>query len=117
MSASTPPKQKTKKQKKGRVLQPAYGKRVALHESGHFLVAYLVGLLPRAYTLTALDAWRRYGALNVQAGCTFCDAAFEAEVASGRLAAASLDKFACVALAGMVRVVVFLSGCVFGDVI
>ena len=42
----------------GRVLKPSYGQRVALHESGHFLVAYLLGWLPRAYTLSSLDAFR-----------------------------------------------------------
>jgi hypothetical protein len=42
----------------------------------------------------------RYRALNVQAGTTFCDTAFEAEVASGRLSGGTLDKYACVALAG-----------------
>ena len=46
----------------GRVLKPSYGHRVALHESGHFLIAYLLGWLPRAYTLSSLDAFRTCGA-------------------------------------------------------
>ena len=37
----------------------------------------------------------------MQAGCQFCDAAFQAEVASGRLTSGSLDRYACVALAGV----------------
>jgi hypothetical protein len=44
----------------------------------------------------------RYRALNVQAGCHFCDGGFEGEVAAGRISSSSLDKFSCVALAGVV---------------
>ena len=43
----------------GRLLLPSYRSRVALHEAGHLLVAYLVGVLPRAYTLSSLDAFLR----------------------------------------------------------
>jgi hypothetical protein len=43
----------------GRVLVPSYGRRVALHEAGHFLVAYLLGVLPKAYTLSSWDAFTR----------------------------------------------------------
>jgi hypothetical protein len=53
----------------GRLLMPSYGKRVAYHEAGHFLVAYLVGILPAGYTLTSLDAFLKYRVLNIQAGC------------------------------------------------
>ncbi|KXZ55411.1 hypothetical protein GPECTOR_3g62 [Gonium pectorale] len=86
----------------GRLLRPSYAARVAYHEAGHLLVAYLVGLLPRAYTLSSLDAFLRYRALNVQAGTQFCDSEFTAEVAGGRLKASSLDRYTCVALAGVV---------------
>lgn len=37
----------------------------------------------------------------MQAGCQFCDSAFQAEVASGRLTSGSLDTYSCVALAGV----------------
>ena len=33
------------------------------------MIAYLSGLLPLAYTLSSLDAYSKYRALNVQAGC------------------------------------------------
>jgi len=86
----------------GRLLKPSYGKRVAYHEAGHFLVAYLVGVLPRAYTLSSLDAFRRFQRLNIQAGTQFCDSVFVKEVQSGRISASSLEKYTCVALAGVV---------------
>ena len=75
--------------------------RIAHHEAGHFLIAYLTGLLPIAYTLSSLDAFRRYRALNIQAGCRFADAAFSREVNTGKLKASSLERFSCVALAGV----------------
>ena len=37
----------------------AYGQRVAAHEAGHFLVAYLLGLLPKRVVLSSLDAFQR----------------------------------------------------------
>eukprot|EP00850_Spirogloea_muscicola_P016264 SM000131S26694 [mRNA] locus=s131:68259:74535:- [translate_table: standard] len=85
----------------GRVLSPNYKERVAQHEAGHFLVSYLLGILPKGYTLSSLDALRRYAALNVQAGTQFVDTDFQKEVNSGQLTSSMLDKFACVALAGV----------------
>ncbi|KAJ9520923.1 hypothetical protein QJQ45_014081 [Haematococcus lacustris] len=86
----------------GRLSLAQYRQRVALHEAGHFLVAYLIGILPRAYTLSAWDAFTKYRTLNLQAGTQFCDAAFQAELAAGRLSSSSLDQYACMALAGVV---------------
>lgn len=43
----------------------------------------------------------RYGALNVQAGTQFCDADFQKEVATGKVTSGSLDRFCCIALAGV----------------
>jgi hypothetical protein len=57
--------------------------------------------LPIAYTLSSLDAFRRYNALNVQAGCRFADTDFSQEVAGGKLKASSLERFVCIALAGV----------------
>lgn len=41
-----------------RRLSSSYAARVATHEAGHFLVAYLLGLLPRSYTLSSWDAFQ-----------------------------------------------------------
>lgn len=49
------------------------------HEAGHFLIAYLMGVLPKAFTLSAAEALSQYGALNVQAGCTFCEEEMQQE--------------------------------------
>jgi hypothetical protein len=43
----------------GRLINPSYKQRVAFHEAGHMLVAYIVGILPRAYTLSSWDAFVR----------------------------------------------------------
>lgn len=86
----------------GRVFSPDYPKRVVQHEAGHFLVAYLEGVLPKSYTLSALDAFHTYKAANTQAGCVFCDTAIQQEVQSGKLSSKTLDKFVCIALGGVV---------------
>lgn len=57
--------------------------------------------LPHSYTLSSWQAFAEQRRLNVQAGTRFCDASLQAEVASGRLRASSLDVFASVALAGV----------------
>jgi len=84
-----------------RIFSPTYARRVALHEAGHFMVAYLLGLLPKGYTLSSWEAFKQNRRLNFQAGTTFCDEEFQAEVAGGTLSSGSLDVFCCVALAGV----------------
>lgn len=85
----------------GRILSSNYKDRVAQHEAGHFLVSHLIGILPKTYTLSSLEAFRTYGALNIQAGTTFVDFDFQQEVKSGKLSSQTLNKFSCVALAGV----------------
>ena len=84
-----------------RVLDKHYNERVAMHEAGHFLIAYLLGLLPKSYTLSSWEAFMENRRLNFQAGTTFCDSEFQKEIANGKLSSSSLDTFACVALAGV----------------
>ncbi|KAI5068103.1 hypothetical protein GOP47_0016448 [Adiantum capillus-veneris] len=84
-----------------RIVSKKYKNRVAQHEAGHFLIAYLLGILPRSYTLSSLDAYRKEGSLSVQAGTTFVDTQFQEEVKSGKLSAESLNKYSCIALAGV----------------
>ena len=52
------------------------------HEAGHFLVAYLLGVLPKGYTITSLDTLSKQGSLNIQAGTAFVDYEFLEEVSS-----------------------------------
>ncbi|KAA8536917.1 hypothetical protein F0562_029395 [Nyssa sinensis] len=85
----------------GHTFSQKYHNRVIQHESGHFLVAYLLGILPKGYTLSSLEALKKEGSLNVQAGTAFVDLEFLEEVNSGKVSAAMLNRFSCVALAGV----------------
>ncbi|KAK4346545.1 hypothetical protein RND71_032884 [Anisodus tanguticus] len=71
------------------------------HEAGHFLIAYLLGILPKGYTLTSLDALKKDGSLNIQAGTAFVDFEFMEEVNRGKVTATMLNRFSCIALAGV----------------
>lgn len=50
------------------------------HEAGHFLIAYLIGILPKGYSISSLDALQKEGSLNIQAGTAFVDFEFQEEV-------------------------------------
>lgn len=85
----------------GHGVSPKYHNRVVQHEAGHFLIAYLLGILPKGYTLTSLEAFKKEGSLNVQAGTAFVDFEFLDEVNAGKVSATTLNKFSCIALAGV----------------
>ncbi|XP_028780832.1 uncharacterized protein LOC114749167 [Neltuma alba] len=85
----------------GHTFSQKYHNRVIQHEAGHFLIAYLVGILPKGYTLTSLDALKKEGSLNVQAGTAFVDLEFVEEVNTGKVSATTLNRFSCIALAGV----------------
>lgn len=61
------------------------------HEAGHFLIAYLVGILPKGYTLSSLEALKKEGSLNVQAGTAFVDFEFLEEVGRFLLSTFTLE--------------------------
>ncbi|KAJ7978036.1 Stress regulated protein [Quillaja saponaria] len=85
----------------GHTFSKKYHNRVIQHEAGHFLTAYLVGILPKGYTLSSLEALKKEGSLNVQAGTAFVDFEFLEEVNGGKLSATTLNRFSCIALAGV----------------
>ncbi|XP_021863683.1 uncharacterized protein [Spinacia oleracea] len=97
----------------GHTISQKYHNRVIQHEAGHFLIAYLIGILPRGYTLSSLEALRKEGSLNVQAGTTFVDFEFVEETSVGKLSATMLNRFSCIALAG-VATEYLLYGCAEG---
>eukprot|EP00262_Sarcandra_glabra_P000164 TRINITY_DN10249_c0_g1_i2.p1 TRINITY_DN10249_c0_g1~~TRINITY_DN10249_c0_g1_i2.p1 ORF type:complete len:269 (+),score=53.64 TRINITY_DN10249_c0_g1_i2:123-929(+) len=84
----------------GHTLSEKYHNRVIQHEAGHFLIAYLLGVLPKGYAISSLEALRKEGSLNVQAGTTFVDFEFTEEVSTGKVSAKMLNRFSCIALAG-----------------
>jgi len=85
----------------GRWINKEYPSRVARHEAGHFLVAYLLGIMPKAYTLSAWEAFSKYNSMSTQAGTVFLDDAIQREVSSGKISGKTLDDFVCVALGGI----------------
>ncbi|KAG2278598.1 hypothetical protein Bca4012_041084 [Brassica carinata] len=85
----------------GHTFSQRYHNRVVQHEAGHFLVAYLVGIVPRGYTLSSLEALQKEGSLNIQAGSAFVDFEFLEEVNAGKVSATMLSRFSCIALAGV----------------
>ncbi|XP_009601047.1 uncharacterized protein LOC107801439 isoform X2 [Nicotiana tabacum] len=85
----------------GHIFSQKYHNRVVQHEAGHFLIAYLLGILPKGYTLTSLDALKKEGSLNIQAGAAFVDFEFMEEVNRGKVTATMLNRFSCISLAGV----------------
>ncbi|XP_022154618.1 uncharacterized protein LOC111021839 [Momordica charantia] len=97
----------------GHTFSQKYHNRVIQHEAGHFLIAYLLGILPKGYTLSSLEAFRKEGSLNFQAGTVFVDLEFLEEVNAGKVSATMLNRFSCIALAG-VATEYLLYGCAEG---
>ncbi|XP_021742414.1 uncharacterized protein LOC110708557 [Chenopodium quinoa] len=85
----------------GHTISQKYHNRVIQHEAGHFLIAYLLGILPKSYTLSSLEALSKEGSLNVQAGTNFVDFEFVEETNAGKMSSTMLNRFSCIALAGV----------------
>ncbi|CAL9185800.1 unnamed protein product [Musa hybrid cultivar] len=85
----------------GHKVSQKYHQRVIQHEAGHFLIAYLLGVLPKGYTLSSLEALIKERSLNVQAGTAFVDFEFIEEINTGKVSAKMLNRFSCIALAGV----------------
>ncbi|WVY94313.1 hypothetical protein V8G54_033401 [Vigna mungo] len=91
----------------GHTFSQKYHNRVIQHEAGHFLIAYLIGILPKGYSISSLDALQKEGSLNIQAGTAFVDFEFQEEVNTGKVSATpwfyvkTLNRFSCIALAGV----------------
>uniref|UniRef100_A0A803MZ11 ATP-dependent Zn protease n=1 Tax=Chenopodium quinoa TaxID=63459 RepID=A0A803MZ11_CHEQI len=93
----------------GHAISQKYHNRVIQHEAGHFLIAYLLGILPKSYTLSSLEALSKEGSLNVQAGTNFVDFEFVEELVqlayaltnAGKMSSTMLNRFSCIALAGV----------------
>ncbi|XP_045796534.1 uncharacterized protein LOC123890862 isoform X1 [Trifolium pratense] len=85
----------------GHKFSQKYHNRVIQHEAGHFLIAYLVGILPKGYTISSLDGLMKEGSFNIQAGTAFVDFEFLEEVNAGKVSSTTLNKFSCIALAGV----------------
>ncbi|PKH47687.1 hypothetical protein CRG98_050471 [Punica granatum] len=85
----------------GHTFNKKYHNRVIQHEAGHFLIAYLLGILPRGYAISSFEALQKEGSLKVQAGTSFVDFEFLEEVNSGKVSATMLNRFSCIALAGV----------------
>lgn len=75
-------------------------RRVALHEAGHFLVGYGLGVLPKAYSLNALQAAQQ-GNWGQQGGTIFCDRQIEDEFATGQVNGDTVRLYASLALSGV----------------
>nr|AFK42903.1 unknown [Medicago truncatula] len=64
----------------GHKFSQKYHNRVIQHEAGHFLIAYLVGILPKGYTLSSLDGMMKGGFSQYSSSTAFVDFEFLEEV-------------------------------------
>jgi len=93
-----------------RVVNSEYQNRVVQSEAARFLVGYLLGVLPKAYTLSTIDCLSRFQSTAIKPGTVFCQTSFQRELEAGTLSGKSVDKFVCVKLAGIVQEYLMFKG-------
>lgn len=73
--------------------------RVARHEAGHFLVAYLLGVPVTGYALSAWEALRQRQ--SAQGGVSFEDQELALQLEEGNLKTQMLDRYCTIWMAGV----------------
>ena len=82
-----------------RLVVPAYGERVVVHEAGHLVAAYLLGCPVRGVVLSASEAQRK--GIPGQAGTVFFDEDLDRGARGGGFTAESVDRWSVVVMAGI----------------
>lgn len=75
-------------------LQPEYGEKLARHEAGHFLLAYLLGLPVTGYFLAGASP-------AGQAGTIFLDVDLSEQLNQGKLRQSALARYATILMGGI----------------
>lgn len=86
-----------------RLVNPEYEERVVEHEAARFLIGYLTGTLPKAYTLTPLDAVTRFQSVIIRSGCVFCSSQVQREIEAGSMSSKTVDQLVCTKFAGVAQ--------------
>jgi len=78
---------------------PQHRERVTHHEAGHFLVAHLLGIPIKGYTLTAWEALKQKQ--SGQGGVSFDDSELASQLEKGTISAQLLDRYCTIWMAGI----------------
>ncbi|MEM7727490.1 MAG: ATP-dependent Zn protease [Cyanobacteria bacterium P01_A01_bin.45] len=78
---------------------PQHRERIIHHEAGHFLVAYLLNIPIKNYTLSAWEAWKNKQ--SGQGGVSFDDEELKLELEQGKITPVMLERYCTVWMAGI----------------